>query len=63
MYPEKKNELHVQFTDEGNQLLAVLIKDKKSQERKYTRYLKTLSEQDKEIVSQFLDKMVSTMGM
>lgn len=59
MYPEKKNELHVRFTKEGDQLMALLNKGKKSLERKYLRYIKSLSEKDKQVVSEFLDKMVS----
>jgi len=61
MYPEKKNELHVQFTDSGAQLMAQLNKGKKSLEGKYRRYIQTLSKKEKETISNFLDKMVSIM--
>ncbi len=62
MYPEKKNELSIQFTEKGDLLMAVLNKSKKSLERKYLRYIKTLSEKDKQVVSEFLDKMISIMA-
>ncbi|MCK4567302.1 MAG: MarR family transcriptional regulator [Candidatus Thorarchaeota archaeon] len=58
MYPEKKNELHIQFTEQGSLLMGLLNKGKISLERKYLRYIKTLSEKDKQIISEFLEKMV-----
>jgi DNA-binding MarR family transcriptional regulator len=61
MYPEKKNELRVQFTEKGDLLMTLLNKSKKSLERKYMRYIKSLSESDKQVVSEFLDKMISIM--
>ncbi len=62
MFPEKKNELHVQFTEQGSLLMGLLNKGKVSLERKYLRYIKTLSEKDKQVVSEFLDKMISIMA-
>lgn len=62
MYPEKKNELHVQFTDSGEQLMVQLNKSKKSIEGKYRRYIQTLSKKEKETISTFLDKMVSIVS-
>ena len=62
MYPKKKNELHVQFTESGEQLMAQLNKSRKSVEGKYRRYIKTLSKKEKEAISTFLDKMVSIMS-
>jgi DNA-binding MarR family transcriptional regulator len=61
MFPEKKNELHVQFTDSGEQLMTQLNKGKKSVEGKYRRYIQTLSAKEKEAISNFLDKMVTIM--
>lgn len=61
MYPEKKNELHITFTEKGGLLMALLNKNKISLERKYLRYIKSLSDHDKQTVSDFLDKMVSIM--
>lgn len=62
MYPKKKNELRIQFTEKGDLLMTLLNKSKKSLERKYLRYIKSLSEPDKQVVSEFLDKMISIMG-
>jgi DNA-binding MarR family transcriptional regulator len=62
MFPKKKNELHVQFTDSGEQLMKQLNKGKKSIEGKYRRYIQTLSKKEKETISNFLDKMVSIMN-
>jgi DNA-binding MarR family transcriptional regulator len=62
MFPEKKNELHVQFTASGEQLMVLLNKNKKSIEGKYRRYIRTLSKKEKETISIFLDKMVSIMS-
>ncbi|TFG32141.1 MarR family transcriptional regulator [Candidatus Thorarchaeota archaeon] len=61
MYPQNKNELHVQFTDSGEQLMAQLNKGKKSIEGKYRRYIQALSNKEKKTISDFLDKMVSIM--
>ena len=55
------HELRIQFTEEGNQLMLLLNKSKKSLERKYLRYIKSLSESNKQVVSEFLDKMLSIM--
>jgi len=62
MFPEKKNELRVQFTDSGEQLMIQLNKNKKSIEGKYRRYIQTLSAKEKQAISNFLDKMVSIMS-
>ena len=62
MYPEKKNELHVRFTESGEELMNQLNKGKKSIEGKYRRYIQTLSKKEKEAISAFLDKMVSIMS-
>ncbi len=61
MFPERKNELHVQFTEKGDLLMTLLNKSRKSLERKYLRYIKSLSEPDKQVISEFLDKMNSIM--
>jgi len=62
LFPEKKNELHVQFTDSGKELMTQLNKGKKSIEGKYRRYIQTLSKKEKEAISNFLDKMVMIMS-
>ena len=62
MFPEKKNELHVRFTESGEELMKQLNKGKKSIEGKYRRYIQTLSKKEKDAISAFLDKMVSIMS-
>ena len=62
LFPEKKNELHAQFTNSGEQLMIQLNKSKKSLEGKYRRYIQALSNKEKEVISNFLDKMVSIMS-
>jgi DNA-binding MarR family transcriptional regulator len=62
MFPEKKNELHVRFTESGEELMNQLNKGKKSIEGKYRRYIQTLSKKEKEAISTFLDKMLSIMS-
>ncbi len=62
MFPEKKNELHVRFTESGEELMNQLNKGKKSIEGKYRRYIQTLSKKEKDAISAFLDKMVSIMS-
>ncbi len=62
MFPEKKNELHVRFTESGDELMNQLNKGKKSIEGKYRRYIQTLSKKEKDAISAFLDKMVSIMS-
>lgn len=62
MHPEKKNELHIQFTEKGDLLMTLLNKGKKSLEQKYLRYIKPLSEHDKQVISGFLDEMISIMS-
>lgn len=59
--PYKKNELHVQFTSKGLTLVKHLIEIKKHIENEYLIYIKTLSEEDKHVISDFLDKIVSIM--
>ncbi|MGY5870767.1 MAG: MarR family transcriptional regulator [Candidatus Thorarchaeota archaeon] len=62
MFPKKKNELHVRFTESGEELMNQLNKGKKSIEGKYRRYIQTLSKKEKDAISAFLDKMVSIMS-
>ena len=59
--PHKKNELHAHFTTKGQKLAKHIIEVKNSIESKYLTYLKTLSERDKNVISEFLDKMVSIL--
>ncbi len=60
-FPKKKNELQVQFSESGEELMAQLNKSQKSVEGKYRRYIQSLSEEQKRTISDFLDKMVQIM--
>lgn len=59
--PKKKNELQVQFTESGEELMAQLNKSQKAIEGKYRRYIQSLSDEEKETISNFLEKMVQIM--
>ncbi|HEC39053.1 hypothetical protein LCGC14_0515560 [marine sediment metagenome] len=57
----RKNELHVTFTIMGKNLMEHVIKVKKTLGLEYFVYVKTLSEDQKELISNFLDVMVTVM--
>ncbi len=57
----KKNELQVQFTKKGQSLMDHVIEFRKSLETKYLNFLKTKSDKEKQIISDFLDTLVSIM--
>ena len=57
----RKNELHVTFTMKGKNLMKHVIEVKKTLGLEYLDYIKTLSEDQKELISNFLDIMVSVM--
>lgn len=57
----RKNELHVSFTQKGKSLMKHVIKVKGTLSFKYLDYIKTLSEEQKETISNFLDIMISVM--
>ena len=57
----RKNELHVTFTKMGKNLMEHVIKIKGTLGLGYFAYIKTLSEEQKELISNFLDIMVSVM--
>ena len=59
---KKKNELHISFTTNGEKLLKYVIKSKKILESEYLNYIKTLSEDNKKAISDFLDIMVTIMN-
>ena len=60
-FPKKKNELKVQFTESGEDLMTQLNKSQKSIEGKYRRYIQSLSDEERKTVADFLDKMVQIM--
>lgn len=59
--PYKKNQLHITFTPKGEQLLGKIIELKERLHREYMEYVRSLSDSEKETVSQFIDKMLDTM--
>ncbi|MFW9990258.1 MAG: MarR family transcriptional regulator [Candidatus Odinarchaeota archaeon] len=60
--PFKKNEAQIHFTSKGTRLMNHLIEIKKYVENEYLTYIKMLSEKDKNVISDFLDKIVSIMN-
>lgn len=59
---KKKNELHISFTNKGEKLIKYVIKSKNILESEYLNYIKTLSEDNKKAISDFLDIMVTIMN-
>jgi len=59
--PLKKNQLHVQFTNKGKLLMEHVIEFRNSLETEYLNYLETKSDEEKQIISDFLDALVSIM--
>ncbi|NVM18917.1 MAG: MarR family transcriptional regulator [Candidatus Lokiarchaeota archaeon] len=58
----KKNELHLTFTTKGEKLMEHIIKLKKTLSFEYLQYLKNHSEKEKQIISNFLDKLIDTIS-
>lgn len=59
--PSKKNQIHVQFTKKGKKLMEHVIEFRNSLETEYLNYIETKSDEEKQTISDFLDKLVSTM--
>jgi len=59
--PSKKNQLHVQFTNKGKMLMEHVIEFRNSLETEFLNYLETKSDKEKQLISDFLDKLVSIM--
>ena len=59
--PHNKNQLHIRFTTRGEKLMKHVIEFRNSLEEKYLDYISTLSNEEKKIISHFLDKMVKIM--
>lgn len=59
--PSKKNELQIQFTKKGQSLMDHIIEFRTSLETKYLDFLKTKSDKEKQIISEFLDTLISIM--
>ncbi len=59
--PSKKNQVHVQFTNEGKMLMEHVIEFRNSLETKYLNFLESKSDEEKQTISDFLDTLVSIM--
>ncbi len=59
--PYKKNQLHIQFTPKGEKLMKHVVDFRNSLEQRYLNYVNTLSDEEKKVISHFLDKMVLIM--
>jgi DNA-binding MarR family transcriptional regulator len=59
--PHKKNQLYIRFTPKGEKLMRHIIQFRNSLEEKYLNYISTLSNEEKNLISHFLDKMVKFM--
>lgn len=57
----RKNEIHVTFTQRGKNLMEHVITVKGTLVSKYFNYIKTLSEEQKETISNLLDFMIFEM--
>ncbi len=59
--PMQKNQLHIQFTEKGRMLMDHVNEFRSSLETEFFRYLESKSNKEKELISEFLDKMVLIM--
>jgi len=59
--PLKKNQLHIKFTNIGKVLMEHVIEFRNSLETEFLNYLETKSDEEKQIISDFLDILVSIM--
>jgi DNA-binding MarR family transcriptional regulator len=56
---KKKNELHISYTNKGEELIKHVINTKMNLGSEYLNFVKKLSEKEKQAISDFLDKMVA----
>ncbi|UCC20964.1 MAG: MarR family transcriptional regulator [Promethearchaeota archaeon] len=59
--PFQKNQLHIQFTDKGKILMDHVIEFRGLLETEFLSYLKTKTSGEKQLISDFLDTLVSIM--
>jgi len=57
--PFQKNQLHIQFTDKGKMLMDHVNEFRGFLETEFLSYLKTKSSGEKQLISDFLDTLVS----
>ncbi|MFW9820271.1 MAG: MarR family winged helix-turn-helix transcriptional regulator [Candidatus Thorarchaeota archaeon] len=59
--PLQKNQLHIQFTEKGKILMDHVNKFRSFLETEFITYLESKSNKEKDLISEFLDTMVSVM--
>ncbi|TKJ19418.1 MAG: hypothetical protein CEE43_15410 [Promethearchaeota archaeon Loki_b32] len=59
--PLKKNQLHIQFTDKGKILMEHVNEFRSLLETEFLNYLESKSIEEKQLISDFLDTMISIM--
>ena len=59
--PSQKNQLHIQFTDKGKILMEHVNEFRNLLETEFLNYLETKSIEEKQLISNFLDTMISIM--
>ena len=59
--PVQKNQLHIQFTDKGKILMDHVNEFRKFLETEFLSYLKSKTTGEKQLISDFLDTLVSIM--
>ena len=59
--PLRKNQLHIQFTEKGKVLMDHVNEFRSFLETEFISYLESKSSNEKNIISEFLDTMVSVM--
>ncbi len=57
----QKNQLHIQFTEKGKKLMNHVNEFRNLLETELISYLESKSSKEKNLISEFLDKMVSVM--
>ncbi|MFW9828330.1 MAG: MarR family winged helix-turn-helix transcriptional regulator [Candidatus Thorarchaeota archaeon] len=59
--PFQKNQLHIQFTEKGKILMDHVNQFRRFLETEFLSYLKTKTGEEKQLISDFLDTLVSIM--
>lgn len=59
--PSQKNQLHIQFTDKGKILMEHVNEFRSLLETEFLNYLESKSIEEKQLISDFLDTMISIM--
>ncbi|MFW9971740.1 MAG: MarR family winged helix-turn-helix transcriptional regulator [Candidatus Odinarchaeota archaeon] len=59
---QKKNELHITFTEKGEKIMQHIIEMRNSLISKYLNYVNLLNENDKQVISKFLDLLTGIIN-